>query len=396
MSLADVLNRVDGERIYKHVLELEGTRHPIDAPQKMNEVADYIHSEFKRYGLTVNEQTFSVAGFEGSFRNVEGLIGDEVGPELLIVSHYDTVADCPGANDNASAVAIMLEAARVLMEAKATKNVRFISFALEELNPAHVLHLRNVAKRLQLLDEHQRYTSMHTLKVMKRLLELRRKGRANGKDPAEAVSDARSQLEGQMTAAENEYAREMEHMLEGATLSSWLGKDALMGSNFWIEQALRSNRKILGVFCLDTVGYTSEKEHSQLLPKGIDKSIFQTHNIKDVSIGNFLSVIGSLNSGDLLQSFCAQCKLDSVDLPYACLQVPVGFEVVAKMMFDLLRSDHAPFWRKEIPTVFLTDTAELRYPYYHTQADTIDKLDFDFITKVCKATVATTASLTSK
>ena len=396
MCLADVLNRVDGERIYKHVLELEGTRHPIDAPQKMNEAADYIYSEFKRYGLAVNEQAFSVEGFDGSFRNVEGLIGDGVGPELLVVSHYDTVADCPGANDNASAVAIMLETARVLMEAKGAKDVRFISFALEELNPAHVLHLRNVAKRLQLLDEHQRYTSLHTSKVMKRLLELRRKGHATGKDPAEAVSDARSQLGGQMTAAENEYAREMEHLLEGVTLSSLLGKDALMGSNFWIEQALRSNRKILGVFCLDTVGYTSEKEHSQLLPKGIDKSIFQTHNITDVSIGNFLSVIGSMNSGDLLQSFCAQCKLGSVDLPYACLQVPVGFEVVAKMMFDLLRSDHAPFWRKEIPTVFLTDTTEFRYPYYHTQADTIDKLDFDFITKVCKATVATVIDLTHK
>jgi len=56
---------------------------------------------------------------------------------------------------------------------------------------------------------------------------------------------------------------------------------------------------------------------------------------------------------------------------------------------DLLRSDHAPFWREGIPGLMVTDTANFRYPFYHTQADTIDKLDFNFMTKACKATIAT-------
>jgi Zn-dependent M28 family amino/carboxypeptidase len=64
-------------------------------------------------------------------------------------------------------------------------------------------------------------------------------------------------------------------------------------------------------------------------------------------------------------------------------------------MRDLLRSDHAPFWRQGIPGVFLTDTAEFRYPYYHTPADLIDKVDFDFLAKMCKAIVATITSLKS-
>jgi len=46
-----------------------------------------------------------------------------------------------------------------------------------------------------------------------------------------------------------------------------------------------------------------------------------------------------------------------------------------------------------MPALFMTDTADFRYSYYHTEADTIDKLDFSFITKVCKATVTTVMHL---
>ncbi len=56
---------------------------------------------------------------------------------------------------------------------------------------------------------------------------------------------------------------------------------------------------------------------------------------------------------------------------------------------DTLRSDHAPFWRENIPALMITDTANFRYPYYHTKADTIDKLDFDFIKKITQVTIAT-------
>ena len=123
--------------------------------------------------------------------------------------------------------------------------------------------------------------------------------------------------------------------------------------------------------------------------------MLQTHSVKDITVGDFLVVIGDANSGKLVQSFCTQSKLDSVDLPYACLQVPFGYEAIAQGMPDLLRSDHACFWREAIPGLFLTDTAEFRNPHYHTQADTIEKLDFDFMVKVCKATIATTIDLTT-
>jgi acetylornithine deacetylase/succinyl-diaminopimelate desuccinylase-like protein len=114
LKIADVLGQVDGERIYQHVLRIHGARHPIDASEKLNETADYIHLEFERYGLVSCDQTFTVPGFEGSFRNLEAAGNNKDEPELLVVAHYDTVENCPGANDNGSGVAVMLEAARVL------------------------------------------------------------------------------------------------------------------------------------------------------------------------------------------------------------------------------------------------------------------------------------------
>jgi hypothetical protein len=398
LDIPSAVSRVDGEKIYQHVSKLEGSRHPIDSPERLNEAADYILSEFKQYGLAVNEQKFKVEACDDTFRNVEGVIRGIAGPELLIVSHYDTVQDCPGADDNASAVAVMLESAQVLSKEEGLHNIRFVSFTLEEQNPARELMVRKIAQNLGLTDLRGRYTNMRTQQVMKKLGALRERHSAMGKNPAEALAEAlaeaRSQLEKQMNEAEVKYVKELEKMYEGVITGFLPGKTGCMGSAFWVEEALRTNKQVSGVLCSDTIGYTSSKEHSQALPRGLNPQMLQTHAATDVTVGNFLAVISDANSGRLAQSFCDQSKLDSIDLPYACLQLPFRHEDIARNMHDLARSDHAPFWRAGIPALFLTDSGDFRYPYYHTQADTIDKLDFDFITRVCKATVATAIDLT--
>jgi hypothetical protein len=283
----------------------------------------------------------------------------------------------------------MLESARVLAQKKSIRNLRFVSFTLEEMNPAYALKVRRAAQNLGLTDKQNRYTSPHTHKLMKQLMELQTRSLASGKNPAEAFEEARSELQEQMKA-EIEYVKQIEEMYSGITVTSWPGKTALIGSSFWVEEAVRAKKDVLGVVNLETLGYTSDKKNSQTLPEGMDPTMFQTYKVQDVTLGNFIAVVGDANSDKLAQSFCNQCKLDSVDIPYACLQVPLRFEDIAQLgLFALLRSDHAPFWREEIPSLMLTDTANFRYPFYHTQADTIDKLDFDFMTKICKATIAT-------
>lgn len=59
---------------------------------------------------------------------------------------------------------------------------------------------------------------------------------------------------------------------------------------------------------------------------------------------------------------------------------------------DIRRSDHAPFWNMGFRAAMLTDGANLRNPNYHRPGDTIDTLDFTFMTRVTRSVVAATWS----
>ena len=118
-----IIQQVDVERLYKHILRLEGVRHPVKTPKKFNRDADYIKSEFVKYGLQTSEQKFLLENYDFEFRNIEGTIGDIEKPTILITSHYDTMGITPGADDNASGIAVMLEAARVIAESNKNYNI---------------------------------------------------------------------------------------------------------------------------------------------------------------------------------------------------------------------------------------------------------------------------------
>ncbi|MDJ0950888.1 MAG: M28 family peptidase [Alphaproteobacteria bacterium] len=92
----------------------------------------YLVQSFQAAGLSVNEQTYVYRG-----RPVANLIADLPGAPadsapLLIGAHYDTVVDTPGADDNASGVAVLLELARWAAENRPAAAVRFVAFTLEE------------------------------------------------------------------------------------------------------------------------------------------------------------------------------------------------------------------------------------------------------------------------
>jgi hypothetical protein len=392
--VSELWDKVESERIYKHILRTEGEKHPLFSPEKMEECADYILSKFESYGLTTNVHSFKVEGLDYTFRNIEGSLGGSKNSELLIVSHYDTVRHSPGANDNGSAIGVMLEAARVLSEADFKGCVRFVSFNLEEGDPDLNRQLSETALKLGLRDEEGRYTSWRTDRTMKRFRDIVLKQIDDGKGRADAVSLAIEEMESDLLEHELAHLRENERLTRGSTRTNWPGRTALMGSSAWVENAIQDGKDIIGVLCLETMGYTSTAKNSQKFPDGFEPSLFTTYGTQeDLTVGDFLTIVGDKNSGALADSFCKQSQHESIALPYACLKAPLGFEEAAHVMPDLLRSDHAPFWRENIPALLLTDSANFRYPFYHTHADTIDKLDFDFLAKICKATIATAAHL---
>ena len=387
-----LLSSVDPENIYQHILKTEGEKHPLYSPEAMEACADYILSEFKSYGLQAQAHEFKVDGFDYTFRNIEASTGEE-GPEFLIVSHYDTGRHAPGANDNGSAIAVMLEAARVISLSETPTPVRFISFNLEELNPFRTQQREELALNLGINDLEGRYTSWQTSKVIERFSNLYSKYCTTEPTYVEAAVKVMAELDDDLTDIQRKYIEGIYNLSEGITSTNWPGKISLMGSSAWVRDALQRSHQVKGVLCLETMGYTSDLKHSQRIPQGMTPEMFETYGTEpDLVTGDFLFAFGDRNSKDLAAQFRTQCKHDSVQLPYASFQVDITYDEAAHGMRDLLRSDHAPFWRENIPALLLSDGANFRYPYYHTRADTIDKLDFDFLAKICRATVSTALS----
>ncbi|MGB6068143.1 MAG: M28 family peptidase [Desulfomonilaceae bacterium] len=102
-------------------------------PDALEAAARYIENTFREVGLEVRSQQFHCADGTKA-RNIEAVIygHDPIVPCLIVGAHYDSV-NCPGANDNASAVAALLEVARVISEiGKPRHTIRFVAFANEE------------------------------------------------------------------------------------------------------------------------------------------------------------------------------------------------------------------------------------------------------------------------
>ncbi len=134
-----VASAVSENEVRRHLERLVGPRDPFDGHARMEAAADYIADAFRRRGLSVAEDRFR---FEGQvYRNlIASLPGTSSDGHVLVVAHYDTVPDCPGADDNASGVAGLLEAAGALSGHRFEKELIFAAFALEEYGYPGSLH----------------------------------------------------------------------------------------------------------------------------------------------------------------------------------------------------------------------------------------------------------------
>lgn len=116
-----------------HLQALARERHPISSPGALRATAEYLLDQFRALGLAVETHAFRAPG--GTYQNVVATLpagGLSPGPPLIVAAHYDTVMGSPGADDNASGVAVLLEVARGLRNVPLGREVRFIGFALEE------------------------------------------------------------------------------------------------------------------------------------------------------------------------------------------------------------------------------------------------------------------------
>ncbi|MBX3443800.1 MAG: M28 family peptidase [Planctomyces sp.] len=132
MTLPDNAELV--KRLTTHVDRLAGLigpRHPGN-PRMLNAAATYIETELRLLGDDVRHETYAVS--DGIVANliVERPGTSRPGEIVIVGAHYDTLPQSPGADDNASAVAMLIEVARLLQGGRAARTLRLIAFTCEE------------------------------------------------------------------------------------------------------------------------------------------------------------------------------------------------------------------------------------------------------------------------
>jgi Zn-dependent M28 family amino/carboxypeptidase len=117
-----------------HVAHLAGAigERNVHRPQQLQAAADYIRRQCKDQGFEVEQLPYDVAGM--TCHNLEVTLpgGARAKEIILIGAHYDTVPGSPGANDNASGVAALLELSRLFAGVTPALTLRFVAFVNEE------------------------------------------------------------------------------------------------------------------------------------------------------------------------------------------------------------------------------------------------------------------------
>lgn len=120
------------DRLRAHVEKLAGDFRPRDFhhPDQLARCADYMAEHFRQAGATVRFQPFTFAGLP--FRNVIARFGNPDGSRVIVGAHYDACGDTPGADDNASGSAALIELAYLLGRNPPARPVELVAYCLEE------------------------------------------------------------------------------------------------------------------------------------------------------------------------------------------------------------------------------------------------------------------------
>ncbi len=105
-------------------------RSPSANRQALEEVTRYVEQELMSFGYEVRRDPFRFE--KESFFNLVAQRSPASASPLIVGAHIDAVEGSPGADDNASGVAVLLEVAGVLRDHPASQKVQFVVFNLEE------------------------------------------------------------------------------------------------------------------------------------------------------------------------------------------------------------------------------------------------------------------------
>jgi hypothetical protein len=280
------------ERLKRHVRALAGTigERNSATPAALERAAVYIERSLHDLGYEVATQEFGAGGRR--FRNVEAVVpgAGRAGETVVIGAHYDCAPGVPGANDNASGVAAVLELARLLQGARPERTVRLVLFPNEE--------------------------------------------------PPHFYSDD-------------------------------------MGSRHYARRAAQAGERIVAMLSIETIGYYDDTPGSQQYPFPF--------NLLYPDRGDFIAFVGNFASHRVLRR--------SIGAFRRSVAFPSQGAVAPEWIPGVSWSDHASFWLHGYRAIMISDTAPYRYPHYHTEDDTPDRLDYDRMARVVTGLVGVVREL---
>jgi Zn-dependent M28 family amino/carboxypeptidase len=121
-------------RLYAHVNVLSNEFGPrnLQHYSALMKTSDYIARQMTQHNINFSTQQYCYG--KKSIKNlISEKLGEDKADEIIIVgAHYDTVLDSPGADDNATGIACLLELVRMLHNYDMNRTLRFVAFTLEE------------------------------------------------------------------------------------------------------------------------------------------------------------------------------------------------------------------------------------------------------------------------
>jgi Zn-dependent M28 family amino/carboxypeptidase len=139
-----------------------------------------------------------------------------------------------------------------------------------------------------------------------------------------------------------------------------------MGSLRYAQRCKARNENIVGMITLETIGYYSDAPATQRYPVRLLNYLYPT-------TGNFIAMVGNRRSRRWVHQVVRAFR--RTNFPSEGIAAP-------EWLRDIFRSDNAAFWHCGYPALMVTDTANFRYPYYHTSEDTVDKINFTALARV--------------
>lgn len=121
------------DHLRHHIEQLAGEigERNVFRPEALHAAESYIRTVWGAQGFAVETQEYSAADVRSANLEIK-IPGKPKEKIILIGAHYDTVTHSPGADDNASGVAVLLELGRLLRDAEPSNELRLVAFVNEE------------------------------------------------------------------------------------------------------------------------------------------------------------------------------------------------------------------------------------------------------------------------